>query len=73
MQNHSSFTSSPPLSLGFRSHNRNVCSHLLNNFSFHPIKEVIVVAAIRIGEKAISVGEKAIRIGGKDNETDRII
>lgn len=73
MQNHSPFTSSPPLSPGFRSHNSNVCSHLLNNFSFHPIKEVIVTAAIRIGEKAISVGEKAIRIGGKDNETDRII
>ena len=66
MQNHSPFTSSPPLSLGFRSHNSNICSHLLNNISFHPIKEVIVVAAIRIGEKAI-------RIGGKDNEASIII
>ena len=55
-----------PLSLGFRSHNSNICSHLLNNISFHPIKEVIVVAAIRIGEKAI-------RIGGKDNEASIII
>ena len=51
MQNHSSFVSSPPLSPDFRSHNSNVCSHLLNNFSFHPIKEVIVIAAIRIGGK----------------------
>ena len=66
MQNLSPFISSPPLSPGFRSHNSNVCSHLLNNFSFHPIKEVIVVAAIRIGEKAI-------RIGGKDNEASIII
>ena len=66
MQNHSPFTSSPPLSPGFRSHNSNVCSHLLNKISFHPIKEVIVVAAIRIGEKAI-------RIGGKDNEASRIL
>ena len=66
MQNHASFISSPTLSLGFRSHNSNICSHLLNNISFHPIKEVIVVAAIRIGEKAI-------RIGGKDNEASIII
>ncbi len=51
MQNHASFISSPTLSLGFRNHNSNICSHLLNNISFHPIKEVIVVAAIRIGEK----------------------
>lgn len=51
MQNHASLISSPTLSLGFRSHNSNICSHLLNNISFHPIKEVIVVAAIRIGEK----------------------
>ena len=51
MQNNSPFTSSPTLSLGFRCHNSNICSHLLNKFSFHPIKEVIVVAAIRIGEK----------------------
>ncbi len=51
MQNHTSFTSSPLLSLGFRCHNSNICSHLLNNISFHPIKEVIVVAAIRIGGK----------------------
>ena len=51
MQNHSPFVSSPPLSPGFRSHNSNICSHLLINFSFHPIKEVIVVAAIRIGGK----------------------
>ena len=66
MQNHASFISSPTLSLGFRCHNSNICSHLLNNISFHPIKEVIVVAAIRIGEKAI-------RIGGKDNEASIII
>ncbi len=59
MQNHTSFISSPTLSLGFRSHNSNVCSHLLIKFSFHPIKEVIVVAAIRIG--------------GKDNEASIII
>ena len=59
MQNHSSFISSPTLSLGFISHNSNVYSHLLNNISFHPIKEVIVVAAIRIG--------------GKDNEASIII
>ena len=58
MQNHTSFISSPTLSLGFRSHNSNVCSHLLIKFSFHPIKEVIVVAAIRIG--------------GKDNEASII-
>ena len=51
MQNLSPFTSSPPLSPGFRSHNSNVCSHLLNKISFHPIKEVIVIAAIRIGGK----------------------
>lgn len=51
MQNHSPFTSSPTLSLGFRSHNSNVCSHLLIKFSFHPIKEVIVTASIRISEK----------------------
>ena len=66
MQNHASFISSPTLSLSFRSHNSNICSHLLNKFSFHPIKEVIVTAAIRIGEKAI-------RIGGKDNEASIII
>ena len=66
MQNRASFISSPTLSLGFRCHNSNICSHLLNNISFHPIKEVIVVAAIRIGEKAI-------RIGGKDNEASIII
>ena len=66
MQNHSSFISSPTLSLGFRWHNSNICSHLLIKFSFHPIKEVIMVAAIRIGEKAI-------RIGGKDNEASIII
>ena len=66
MQNRASFISSTTLSLGFRSHNSNICSHLLNNISFHPIKEVIVVAAIRIGEKAI-------RIGGKDNEASIII
>ena len=66
MQNHASFISSPTLSLGFRRHNSNICSHLLNNISFHPIKEVIVVAAIRIGEKAI-------RIGWKDNEASIII
>ena len=59
MQNHMSFISSPPLSLGYRSHNSNVCSHLLNKISFHQIKEVIVVAAIRIG--------------GKDNEASIII
>ncbi len=59
MQNHASFISSPTLSLGFRNHNRNICSHLLIKFSFHPIKEVIVVAAIRIG--------------GKDNEASIII
>ena len=59
MQNHTSFISSPTLSLGFRSHNSNICSHLLIKFSFHPIKEVIVVAAIRIG--------------GKDNEASIII
>ena len=51
MQNHTSFISSPTLSLGFRSHNSNICSHLLIKFSFHPIKEVIVIAAIRIGGK----------------------
>ena len=50
MQNHSSFISSPTLSLGFRSHNSNVYSHLLIKISFHPIKEVIVIAAVRIGE-----------------------
>ena len=66
MQNRSSFIYSPTLSLGFRCHNSNICSHLLNNISFHPIKEVIVVTAIRIGEKAI-------RIGGKDNEASIII
>lgn len=66
MQNHTSFISSPPLSLGFRCHNSNVCSHLLIKFSFHPIKVVIVTAAIRIGEKAI-------RIDGKDNEASIII
>ena len=66
MQNRASFISSPTLSLGFRCHNSNIYSHLLNNISFHPIKEVIVVAAIRIGEKAI-------RIGGKDNEASIII
>ena len=59
MQNHTSFISSPTLSLGFRSNNSNICSHLLIKFSFHPIKEVIVVAAIRIG--------------GKDNEASIII
>ena len=59
MQNHTSFISSPTLSLGFRSHNSNIRSHLLIKFSFHQIKEVIVVAAIRIG--------------GKDNETSIII
>ena len=59
MQNHESFISSPTLSLGFRSHNSNVCSHLLIKFSFHPIKEVIVIAAVRIG--------------GKDNEASIII
>ena len=59
MQNRASFISSTTLSLGFRSHNSNICSHLLNNFSFHPIKEVIVIAAIRIG--------------GKDNEASIII
>ena len=59
MQNHASFVSSPTLSLGFRNHNSNVYSHLLIKFSFHPIKEVIVVAAIRIG--------------GKDNEASIII
>ena len=59
MQNHTSFISSPTLSLGFRSYNSNICSHLLIKFSFHPIKEVIVVAAIRIG--------------GKDNEASIII
>lgn len=59
MQNHTSFISSPPLSLGYRSHNSNVCSHLLIKFSFHPIKVVIVTAAIRIG--------------GKDNEASIII
>lgn len=51
MQNHTSFISSHTLSLSFRSHNSNICSHLLIKFSFHPIKEVIVTAAIRIGEK----------------------
>lgn len=51
MQNHASFISSPTLSLGFRSQNSNICSHLLIKFSFHPIKEVIVIAAVRIGEK----------------------
>ena len=66
MQNHASIISSPTLSLGFKSHNSNICSHLLNNISFHPIKEVIVIAAFRIGEKAI-------RIGGKDNEAFIII
>ena len=59
MQNHASFISSPTLSLGFRSHNSNICSHLLIKFSFHPIKVVIVVAAIRNG--------------GKDNEASIII
>ena len=59
MQNHTSFISSPTLSLGFRSHNSNIRSHLLIKFSFHQIKEVIVVAAIRIG--------------GKDNEASIII
>ncbi len=59
MQNHASFISSPTLSLAFRCHNSNICSHLLIKFSFHPIKEVIVVAAIRIG--------------GKDNEASIII
>ena len=59
MQNHSPFTSFPLLSPGYRSNNRNVCSHLLINFSFYPIKEVIVIAAIRIG--------------GKDNEASIII
>ncbi len=59
MQNRASFVSSPTLSLGFRNHNSNVYSHLLIKFSFHPIKEVIVVAAIRIG--------------GKDNEASIII
>ena len=59
MQNHTPFTSSPPHSTGFRSHNSNVCSHLLINFSFYPIKEVIVIAAIRIG--------------GKDNKASIII
>ncbi len=59
MQNRASFISSPTLSLDFRSHNSNVCSHLLIKFSFHPIKEVIVIAAIRIG--------------GKDNEASIII
>lgn len=58
MQNHASFISSPTLSLGFRSHNSNICSHLLIKFSFHPIKEVIVIAAIRIGEKAIRMAER---------------
>ena len=66
MQNHTSFISSPPLSLGFRCHNSNVCSHLLNKFSFHPIIVVIVTAAIRIGVKAS-------RIGGKDNKASIII
>ena len=51
MQNHESFISFPTLSLGFRSHTSKICSHLLNKFSFHPIKEVIMTAAIRIGEK----------------------
>lgn len=73
MQNRESFTSSPTLSLGFRSHNSNICSHLLIKFSFHPIKEVIVIAAIRISENAIRIGGKAIRIGGKDNEASIII
>ncbi len=59
MQNRASFIYSPTLSLGFRSHNSNICSHLLIKFSFHQIKEVIVVAAIRIG--------------GKDNEASIII
>ena len=59
MQNRASFISSPTLSLGYRSHNSNVCSHLLNKISFHQIKEVIVVAAIRIV--------------GKDNEASIII
>ena len=66
MQNHASFIYSPPLSLGFRSHNSNICSHFLIKFSFHPIKVVIVTAAIRIGVKAS-------RIGGKDNEASIII
>lgn len=66
MQNHASFISSPPLSLGFRSHNSNICSHFLIKFSFHPIKEVIVVAAIRNGVKAS-------RIRGKDNKASIII
>ena len=59
MQNRASFISSPTLSLGFRSHNSNICSHLLIKFSFHPIKEVIATAAIRID--------------GKDNEASIII
>ena len=59
MQNRASFISSPTLSLGFRCHNSNICSHFLIKFSFHPIKEVIVGAAIRIG--------------GKDNEASIII
>lgn len=46
--------------INYNAYNGNVCSHLLNNFSFHPIKEVIVVAAIRNGGKTI-------RIGGKDH------
>lgn len=59
MQNRASFIFSPTLSLGFRCHNSNICSHLLNKISFHQIKEVIVVAAIRIG--------------GKDNEASIIL
>ncbi len=51
MQNRASFISSPTLSLGFRYRNSNVCSHLLIKFSFYPIKEVIMIAAVRIGEK----------------------
>ncbi len=66
MQNHASFISSPTLSLGFRNHNSNICSHLLIKFSFHPIKVVIVTAAIRIDVKAS-------RIRGKDNKASIII
>ena len=73
MQNHASFISSPPLSLSFRSHNSNICSHLLNKFSFHPIKEVIVTRRSGLVRRAIKIGEKAIRIGGKDNEASIII
>lgn len=66
MQNHASFIYSPTLSLGFRSYNSNICSHLLIKFSFHPIKVVIVTAAIRIDVKAS-------RIRGKDNKASIII